>query len=52
MDAIKNVGHGAVEEILRARKKVGKFNSIEDLAVNLGARAFRALFKPPSIKRV
>jgi DNA polymerase-3 subunit alpha len=30
MDAIKNVGHGAVEEILRARKKVGKFNSIED----------------------
>jgi DNA polymerase-3 subunit alpha len=29
MDAIKNVGHGAVEEILRARKKVGKFETIE-----------------------
>ncbi len=30
MDAIKNVGHGAVEEILRARKKVGRFETIED----------------------
>jgi DNA polymerase-3 subunit alpha len=30
MDAIKNVGHGAVEEILRAREKIGKFETIED----------------------
>jgi DNA polymerase-3 subunit alpha len=30
MDAIKNVGHGAVEEIIRARTKVGKFETIED----------------------
>jgi DNA polymerase-3 subunit alpha len=30
MDAIKNVGHGAVEEIIRAREKVGGFKSIED----------------------
>ena len=31
MDAIKNVGHGAVEEILRAREKLGgKIATIED----------------------
>lgn len=31
MDAIKNVGHGAVEEILRARGQLGgKFGSLED----------------------
>jgi DNA polymerase-3 subunit alpha len=31
LDAIKNVGHGAVEEILRAREKSGgKFKSLED----------------------
>ncbi|MBI2592132.1 DNA polymerase III subunit alpha [Candidatus Saccharibacteria bacterium] len=31
MDAIKNVGHGAVEEILRAREELGgKFNSLDD----------------------
>jgi DNA polymerase-3 subunit alpha len=31
MDAIKNVGHGAVEEILRAREKIGgSFETIED----------------------
>jgi DNA polymerase-3 subunit alpha len=30
LDAIKNVGHGAVEEILRARKKEGRFETIED----------------------
>jgi DNA polymerase-3 subunit alpha len=30
MDAIKNVGHGTVEEILRAREKAGKFENIED----------------------
>lgn len=31
LDAIKNVGHGAVEEILRAREEIGgRFESIED----------------------
>lgn len=31
LDAIKNVGHGAVEEILQAREKLGgQFKSIED----------------------
>jgi DNA polymerase-3 subunit alpha len=30
LDAIKNVGHGAVEAILTAREKVGKFKTIED----------------------
>lgn len=31
LDAIKNVGHGAVEEIIRAREKIGgKFESIEN----------------------
>jgi DNA polymerase-3 subunit alpha len=30
MDAIKNVGHGAVEEIIRAREKVTHFETIED----------------------
>jgi len=31
LDAIKNVGHGAAEEILRAREELGgRFNSLED----------------------
>jgi DNA polymerase-3 subunit alpha len=37
MDAIKNVGHGAVEEILRAREEVGKFESLEDFCKNVNA---------------
>lgn len=36
MDAIKNVGHGAVEEILRAREELGgKFNSLEEFCANV-----------------
>lgn len=37
MNAIKNVGHGAVEEIIRARKESGNFKTIEDFisAVNV-----------------
>lgn len=30
MDAVKNVGSGAVEEIIKAREKLGEFSSIED----------------------
>ncbi|MBI4033575.1 DNA polymerase III subunit alpha [Candidatus Saccharibacteria bacterium] len=36
LDAIKNVGYGAVEEILLAREKLGgKFDSIEDFCKNV-----------------
>ncbi|HEX5394913.1 MAG TPA: DNA polymerase III subunit alpha, partial [Candidatus Saccharimonadales bacterium] len=39
LDAIKNVGHGAVEEILRAREELGgRFESIEDFCKNVDAR--------------
>lgn len=40
MDAIKNVGHGAVSEILRAREKLGgKFTSLEDFCQNVSTQA-------------
>src|SRR3989338_7437358 len=40
LDAIKNVGHGAVEEILRAREKLGgKFESLEDFCANVSTQA-------------
>lgn len=36
MDAIKNVGHGAVEEIIQARERLdGGFESIEDFCKNV-----------------
>ncbi len=38
MAAIKNVGKGAVEEIVRARDKDGKFESIEDFASRVSTR--------------
>lgn len=38
MQAIKNVGIGAVEEILRARKEDGKFVSIEDFVKRVSTR--------------
>jgi len=39
MDAIKNVGHGAVEEILKAREKCdGKIKSLEDFCKNIDPR--------------
>ncbi|MBL8122249.1 DNA polymerase III subunit alpha [Candidatus Saccharibacteria bacterium] len=37
MNAVKNVGHGAVEEILRARES-GSFTSIEDFAARVQTR--------------
>jgi DNA polymerase-3 subunit alpha len=38
MDAIKNVGRGAVEEILRAREEGGRFASIEDFLTRVSVR--------------
>lgn len=38
MNAIKNVGTGAVEEILRARKEGGKFTSLEDYLSKVNPR--------------
>jgi DNA polymerase-3 subunit alpha len=35
MKAIKNVGTGAVEEILRARKEAGHFNTLEDFLTHV-----------------
>ena len=38
LDAVKNVGHGAVEEILRAREELGgKFESLEDFFRHVNA---------------
>ena len=38
LDAVKNVGHGAVEEILRAREELGgKFESLEDFLRHVNA---------------
>src|SRR3989338_8576258 len=40
LDAIKNVGHGAVEEILRAREELGgKFESLEEFCQNVSTQA-------------
>lgn len=38
LNAIKNVGTSAVEEILRTREEVGRFNSIEDFFINVNIR--------------
>jgi DNA polymerase-3 subunit alpha len=38
MDAIKNVGNGAVEEIIRARKKTGGFKTIEEYCRDVDCR--------------
>jgi len=38
MDAIKNVGHGAVEEILRARSLEGKFTDVDDFFRKVNVR--------------
>ena len=36
LDAVKNVGHGAVDEILRAREQLeGRFSSLEDFCKNV-----------------
>jgi DNA polymerase-3 subunit alpha len=38
MNAIKNVGSGAVDEIVRAREENGKFTSIEDFMTHVNTR--------------
>jgi DNA polymerase III subunit alpha len=38
MDAIKNVGTGAVDEIIRARKEKGKFETFEDFLSTINTR--------------
>jgi DNA polymerase III subunit alpha len=38
MDAIKNVGSGAVDEIIRARKENGKFGTLEDFISVINTR--------------
>ena len=38
MNAVKNVGTGAVEEIIRAREEGGEFTSIEDFAKRVNTR--------------
>lgn len=38
MDAIKNVGHGAVAEIIRAREEGGQFVSIADFVMRVNGR--------------
>ncbi|MDD2679874.1 MAG: DNA polymerase III subunit alpha [Candidatus Omnitrophica bacterium] len=38
MLAIKNVGHGAVESVIEARKKSAKFNSLEELCQSIDLR--------------
>jgi len=38
MNAIKNVGHGAVDEILRAREDIGEFKTIEDFIAAVNTR--------------
>ena len=40
MEAVKGVGTGAVEEILRARKEGGKFTSVEDFAKRVSTTKF------------
>ncbi|HEY5549927.1 MAG TPA: DNA polymerase III subunit alpha [Candidatus Saccharimonadales bacterium] len=55
LDAIKNVGHGTVEEILLAREKLGgKFKSIEDFSRHVNAhivnrKALESLIKSGTI---
>jgi DNA polymerase-3 subunit alpha len=39
LDAVKNVGKGAVEEILRAREQDGEFTSLEDFLSRVSAKA-------------
>lgn len=56
MDAIKNVGTGAVEEILRARTEDGSFESLEDFLAKCSVRmvnrkALESLVKAGALDR-
>jgi DNA polymerase-3 subunit alpha len=56
MDAIKNVGSGAVDEIIRAREENGRFDSLESFVSQVNARivnrkAFESLIKAGALDR-
>lgn len=57
LDAVKNVGHGAVDEILRAREAVGgSFDSLEDFCKHVNCRvvnrkALESLVKSGALDR-
>ncbi len=57
MDAVKNVGHGAVDEILRARQGLGgKFSSLEKFLKNVSSqmvnrKALESLIKAGALDR-
>jgi DNA polymerase-3 subunit alpha len=56
MDAIKNVGSGAVDEIIRAREESGRFESVEDFISNVNTRianrkAFESLIRAGALDR-
>jgi DNA polymerase-3 subunit alpha len=56
MDAIKNVGSGAVDEIIRAREEHGKFETLEDFVSQVNVRvvnrkAFESLIKAGAADR-
>ncbi|HSX31108.1 MAG TPA: DNA polymerase III subunit alpha [Candidatus Saccharimonadales bacterium] len=56
MDAIKNVGSGAVDEIIRAREENGKFETLEDFVSQVNIRvvnrkAFESLIKAGAFDR-
>lgn len=38
LDAVKNVGHGAVEKIIRAREEAGTFESLADFVLKVNCR--------------
>jgi DNA polymerase-3 subunit alpha len=56
MDAIKNVGSGAVDEIIRARETEGLFNALEDFITHVNTRlanrkAIESLVKAGALDR-
>lgn len=57
LNAIKNVGKGAVEEIIRARTEVSHFDSLEDFFTNVNSRiankkAIESLIKSGAFDRL
>jgi DNA polymerase-3 subunit alpha len=57
MGAVRNVGEGAVDEILRAREKDGPFRSLDDLAYRVdlrrvGKRPLEAMIKVGALDRL
>jgi DNA polymerase-3 subunit alpha len=57
LNAIKNVGKGAVEEIIRARTEIGHFDTLEDFFTNVNSRiankkAIESLIKSGAFDRL